>query len=338
MTLTPTGFPAQATQALLTDLLRGLKTRADIARVEAVTGRRADAPLALAGQISELVAVESRLAGLESYAQTLTLAQTRADVAQRSLSTLKDVVEDVTSQTTIALQNGSENGLVTVSEVADRALVTVVAALNVTVGGRALFGGNAGATTPLAPADEIRAGIDAIVAAAPDAASALADVSDAFNAPSDLFEASLYRGGTGDAPEVEVAPGERVAYLGRADEQPIRDLVRALGLLATAFERGSPAAPLERTEIAESALSDLRGVVDRLNRMSARIGSGEARLAAVQTENVALESILTQRSNDLAGSDPLEAATRLDAVEGQLQTLFLTTARLSNLSLASFLR
>jgi len=338
MTTTPIGFPAQKTQALLADLLRSLKTRADDARVEAVTARRADVPKALDGAVSEVMDIEARLAGIARTNRNIALAENRSDLAQLSLKTLRETADTISSQATVALQNGGRNGLETVSEAARKALATVVASLNVTVGGRGLFAGDAGTATAMAPADRIMTEVEAVIAGAPDTGTLLADLANAFDAPGGLFETQLYGGGTGDAPPIELAPGERVAYQARADEPPLRDLIRSLATIAAAFDPDGPAAALDGERMVEEALGDLRDAIDPLNRIATRIGTGEARIAEVKAEAVATESTLTQRYNDLAGRDQLQAAAELSAVESQLETLFLTTARFSNLSLANFLR
>ncbi len=40
---------------------------------------------------------------------------------------------------------------------------------------------------------------------------------------------------------------------------------------------------------------------------------------------------------ELIGADPYDTATEMEAVQGQLETLYTVTARLSRLSLADFL-
>lgn len=337
--MTPIGFPAQKTQALLSDLLRTLKDRADVARVEAVTGRIADVPDALNGQVSAVMEIEKHAADLEAYGRSIALAETRSDLAQLSMQTLREAADDVIGQATVALQNQALNGLEASSETARSALSTVIAALNVEVGGRGVFAGDGGSGTIITDTDTFLAEIETIVAAAPDTGTAIAGIEALFDSPGGGFETVIYGGGTGDAPPIELAPGERIAYQARADEGPFRDLLRSIGTIAIAF---SPDAVVpdgvDRRLMMEAALSDLRNTIDPLNRVSARVGAAEAQIARVKADNRATEATLTQRYNDLAGRDQLQAAADLSAVESQLETLFLTTARFANLSLANFLR
>jgi hypothetical protein len=58
----------------------------------------------------------------------------------------------------------------------------------------------------------------------------------------------------------------------------------------------------------------------------------------VKTRHQASEAALTLAYTRLAGRDQFEAATELTQLEAQLETTFLATARLANLSLANFLR
>lgn len=72
--------------------------------------------------------------------------------------------------------------------------------------------------------------------------------------------------------------------------------------------------------------------------MRASLGSAQARIEQARVRSQAEEARVTEAYNALTGRDELESAARMQAIEGQLETLFLTTARFSRLSLANFLR
>jgi len=338
MPLGPLGFPAQATQARLASLTAELRERSETAQREMVTGRHADTAAALHGQVGEVLRIEKSLADLEQYSQTIGLAEARTSSTQTALGHLDRLTNDLAGQAQIALQNGTSDGLETMSEQARQALESAVGALNTRFGGRALFGGDGGQTAALADADTILAGSAAVLTAAPSGGTGYADLATAFNSPGALFETSFYLGGTGDAPEAEIAPGERVAYHARADEQPVRDLLRNLAALAAAYDPSNALGDAERRAIAEQGLDGLRETVQPMTAVAARIGSAEARIATIKARNTATEASLTLSLDSLTGREDFEAATRLKSIEGQLETLFLTTARFSDLSLANFLR
>jgi len=334
MTDFPTGFPARPAQAVLSGLMTELRARADTARTEAVTGRMADIAEGRGGRIAEVLDVETRLADLATRQDSIALAQGRSATAQASLAGLVDLTGDLLSQAGIALQTGSRGALETLSQTARDALGGAIGMLNATFAGRSLFAGDASDGAAVAGTGEQLAAAAAAIAGAPDAAAADTALTALFAGP------PIYRGGTGDAPEVEIAANERVAYTARADTPEILSALRGLATVALAFDpaMSSTLSEPERRALAEIAIADLRDVLAPLNALRGQIGSAEARIETVRMRNIAEQTRLTDSVNALTGRDPLEAAVRMQEVDGQLETLFLTTARFSQLSLASFLR
>ncbi|MEM1344181.1 MAG: hypothetical protein AAGI34_06320 [Pseudomonadota bacterium] len=336
--LPPLGFPPQSDQAQFRSLLSQLRTRGETVAQEAVTSRAADPAKSLGGAVGEAIEIQRTLTDLDDYGQAIALAETRAGLAQTSLSTAVTLADEVFASVTLALQSESPVARDTAGREAQEALGRAVAALNVSLGGRGLFAGDSAGGPPLSAPETILAETTAVLSAAPGAAAASAALRDAFDDPAGLYATTLYQGGTGNAPPLEARPGERIAYQARADEPPVRDLLRALSALAAAFNPSNAIAENDRPLIAERAAADLQAASAGLTAMRARIGSAEERIATVKTENTALETALTVRTNDLIGRDPTVAAAELQAVETQLETLFLTTARFNQLSLANFLR
>lgn len=335
---TPAGFPPQRTPFVLQSLLTQLKDRADTTRVEAITGRAADPAAKLGGRVAEVIGIERALADIAGYREAIALAETRAGASQTSINGLRDMTDDLANTAAVALQSGLAGGLTTLSETAQDLLGSAIGALNISIGGRALFSGDAGDTTALADAETFLTEVRTLVAGQPDGEAAAAAVAAAFDDPGGLFETLLYGGGTGGAPAAEIAPGERVSVQARADEQPFRDILRAIATIVVANEAGGTVPADMGRALAEDAVGVLRSAVDPLNRVAARIGSSEERIADMSARYVAEEARLTLDYNAFVGRDALEAATQLQEVEGQLEILFLSTARFSQLSLANFLR
>jgi len=344
MTDSPLGFPPQPRAATFVNLMKSLRGEADTARTEAVTGRMSDIAGGLGGSVAEAIDLEKRLGDLDAYATAIGLAQARADALQASLGAVVSTVTDVANAAQTALSANTPAARATAAQEAKDALAAITGALNISFAGRGLFAGDVADAGALASPAEIQTAVATLAGAAPDATIAEATIRSAFDDPLDpnfLYDASgIYFGGAGDAPAVEVAPGERVAYHAKADEGPIRDVVRHLASLHFALDQGTPAIMSEdqRLALAESSVAGLRDTLDGLNQISARIGSSEARMETVRVRQAAEETRLTAGYNDLTGRDTLASAARMQELEGQLETLFLTTARLSQLSLANFLR
>ncbi|MEM9146614.1 MAG: hypothetical protein AAGC57_10470 [Pseudomonadota bacterium] len=335
---TPIGFPAQRTPELLRSLIKDLSDTADDRRIESITGRIADVADHLGGRVREPLELERDLSDIDEYRQIIAIAETRAAATQGSIDTLRDLTNELANQAAVALQNNAANALDALGALARDSLSATVSALNTSIGGRGIFSGDSGDQPALTDPETILAEVQTLLEAGPNPALAADAVRSGFDDPGALFETMLYTGGAGDAPAAEVAEGERVTYQTKADEQVFRDLVRTVAVIAVAFDPDASLDEPTRRAMGEEALGELRNTVDPLNRESARIGVAEARIETVKARHVASETALTRSLNDLSAADPLTAATRLQEVEGQLEILFLTTARLNQLSLSNFLR
>lgn len=331
------GFPAQPRQDMLRRLTADLRRDADTARQEAVTGRLADPARARGGRVSELAGIERALATLAQHGEILDLAESRAAVIQGSLDALRNLAVDLHADGTTAL--AANGGVVsgTVSAAARQALGAAVSALNASSAGRGLFSGDAGGGA-IASADAVFAASLAALEAGPTSGAGYANLTVEFTAAGGLFDTAFYTGGRGDAPASEIAEGERIAFAPRANAAPFRTLLRDLAALAAAFDPASAIAEDERRGLAERAVDGLRNVVGDLAALSGRTGIAEERMAVVRARHNASSAALTRAYNALAGRDQFEAAAELTELEAQLETAYLTTARLSNLSLAAFLR
>ncbi len=337
MALPVSGFPAQPRHDLLSRLIGELRGRADVTREEAVTGRLVDPAGALRGQVSELFGIERALANITQYGDILDLAEARASAIQASLGALREIAVDLHSSGVTALSANSGVATEIISTAARQALSAAVSALNVSFGGRGLFSGD-GSGLALASAESIFSASLAVVGPGPTGGAAYANLTVEFTLAGGLFDTSFYTGGTGDAPASEVAEDERLAFAPRADAAPIRELLRDITALAAAFDPGNPLPGDERRALANNAISGLLNIVDDLTAMAARVGVAEERMDTVRARHGAAETALTRVFNRLAGRDQFEAAAELTQLEAQLETTYITTARLANLSLANFLR
>ena len=338
MTLSPIGFPAQPRHDLMSRLISQLRSRADTARQETVTGLLADPAAARGGRVSELLGLEQSLAEIAQYREIIGLASSRASVIQGTLDALRELAVEfhVNGQTVLDANVGAARE--TISASARQALGAAISALNVSFGGRRLFAGDAGNTQAVAALEVFMSASVTILEAGPTAGAAYANLSNEFSAAGGLFEATFYTGGSGDAPATEVARGERLDFAPRADEAPVRALLRDLATLAAAFDPDNAIPESERRGLAEQAIAGLRNNVGQLVGMAGRVGVAEERMATVQARHQAAQTVLNLAYLKLAGRDQFEAAAELTQLETQLQTAFLATVRLANLSLVNFLR
>jgi flagellar hook-associated protein 3 FlgL len=121
-------------------------------------------------------------------------------------------------------------------------------------------------------------------------------------------------------------------------DQSLRDTLAGFAMAAL-IDRGVLAGDAtERGGLAQQAGQQLVSTEDARTTLEARIGTVEAQIEAARTRNSAEETSLGILRSDIGSVDPYEAATRLQTIQSQLESLYLVTARVSRLSLTEYLR
>lgn len=311
-----------------------LKNRADVARTEAVTGRHEDITAHTKGNVGEAHLLKKAVDDVAAYQESLTFSIGRAAATQTSLNSITTDSSRIATAALAAVQREDDAVLRTSAAEARASITTIFSALNASVGGRSLFGGDVAEQFPLTSPEQLLSEVETIVAGAADAATAEALLDTYFNDPAGGFATNIYQGGDGTAPKVEIAPGLRIDVSAKANEQEIRDLLRGLASLAVFENAGFAGAQAFAEAGATRALEAESGFTD----LRARIGIGEARMEVARSRYADEEAALTTLFNQRTARDPFEAASQLQLLESQLESSFLLTARLSQLSLSNFLR
>ena len=173
-----------------------------------------------------------------------------------------------------------------------------------------------------------------IVAGAVDAADANAQLEVYFNDPTGGFAQNIYLGGDSISSPVEISPGVRLDVSVSAADQPIKDLLRGLSVIAV-----RDAATFADTDaLTESGANAALAADVGITNIQARIGIAEARIDAAASRYEAEETVLTALFNEQTERDQFEAASELQLLESQLEASYLLTARLARLTIADYLR
>jgi flagellar hook-associated protein 3 FlgL len=315
----------------------GMKQAANTAAQELTTGITADVGRKLGGAYTNLTGLESTLTRLDGY-KVATDAGTRIT---GGMQTVLEQLDRLTDGVGISLMNAATdtqpailNGLVVDGAQKFDALLS---SLNTRIGDKTIFAGVASDGPAVASADTILLAIEAAVvgAGAVSAVDIEAAVSAWFNDPSG-YEAVGYVGG-GAAARFSVSAEDKLDLGVTAADPAIRDTLKSMAMVAL-VDRGTVIADAKTgAELAFAAGSQmLQNQSDRAV-LAGKIGLAQARIDLAQTRNEAETSALQLARSDLLAVDPYEAATRMEAAQTQLETLYSVTARLSRLSLVDFL-
>jgi len=325
--------------ASLTNILarQGADLRGQVQRAsqEVATGRHADIGQTLRGDLSPLLAVDASLARLAAYKSTAADAAFQTATQQSAIAGLSQLAAGITV-TLMASRDFPTPAQIDASAAdAKGRLASAMGLLNSQASGRAVFSGVATDTVPLGATADLLAALETAAAGATTAGQVEAAVNGWFADP--LGFGTFYQGGAALS-AAPIAPGEVAEISTTAMDPAIRDTLAGFAMAAL-LDRGLLAGNAEeRARLAQTAGQTLHRGEDARIALAARIGSVEAQIEAARTRNSAEATSLGILRSDIGSADPYEAATRLQTVQSQLESLYLVTARVSRLSLTEYLR
>jgi len=302
---------------------------------EMTTGHAADTARRVNGDFAPLGAIDASLARLRAYDGATTEAALRAGAMQTVLTTIDGLATDLAPALLQPLAAGQEAQVAILGADARQKFDTVVAALNTSVSGRTLFSGQATDSPALADSETLLATLESAISGAVSAADVEVAVANWFDDPGG-FAAMAYLGAD-PQDGVPIAPNEVAAITITAMDPAVRNTLKGLAMAAL-LDRGALAGvPAARTGLARRAGESLISSQAGRTNLAADLGMVEARIEAATARNAAESAALQIARAAMVEVDPYESATRLEATQTQLETLYAITARLSRLNLMDFL-
>ena len=327
----PTLLSTRTQQALVTET----RQRIQDVQGESTTGQIADLSKSLRGDVGKVQRLDKLVADNERYQQSIELLATRfatmqnvlTGVASRSNLIATEILGAVGVDDRVSLRQH------TISATSE--FNAVVAGLNTRIAGRALFSGAATDTSPIADPDDILNDIRTIIQAAPDSTTAKNNINTYF-AAGGTFETTIYLGSTTPAPTTEVAPGLRFAPDVTAIDVEVKDILSNLAILALAQDEA--ATEEIGNALLESASGELMESATRLVNRQSSIGAVEEELQVLLTRNKSQTLSYELSLAELRTRDQFEASVELQSLTNQLEAIFVTTARIANLSYTNYIR
>ncbi len=305
---------------------------------ELSTGLVSDKLKASGGDLHRIAAIDAALKREGGFERAISLATGLADGTQAAIGAIRQSADAVGVGLLAAYESGNQSNALANAADARGAFEAVVSSLNASHAGRRLFAGASVSGPALADPDAILADVLAATASATTAQDVIDIVEDYFTAPGGGFETNAYLGSSSEASSVEIADGERVRFELRADDMEFRQVLSGLALSVVAVEGGFAGGSAQAMEIlGESARSTL-SASSRLLDVGAAVGVSQERLAQAEDRSSARRHALDLSRSAMLSKDPYEAASEFQALESQLDSMFTVTARMSRLSLTSYLR
>jgi flagellar hook-associated protein 3 FlgL len=311
-----------------------IRARMDELVQEVGSGRKADLARELRGDFTSVASFEADLKALAAYEISARELATRAETTQLALGAVQTATKEFAGEL-LTVQEGNLGVLVRADEARAR-FEQVVSTLNGTEPGRRLFAGVATDGPALAPAEDMLAALEAIVAAAPDIAAAEADLR-AWFAPGGGFDTLGYLGAVQPIPPQTVGPGETIELSVTAEDEGLRDVLAGLALAALSGAGPAAGDTAGQVQLLRSAGSTLHARQKDLSELRGAVGLAERGTEEALTRIEAQRSALERARAELVEADVYDAASELEAVQGQLELLYAITARSARLTLVNAL-
>lgn len=304
---------------------------------ELASGKRADLAQSLSGDYTPLTRIDHATTTLQALRTTTTEAGFFTDAMQQALGRIQD---GAAASATSLLRAGSTQTpelVQTASHEAMAAFSASVSALNAQIGGRSLFAGRATDMPALAPAEDMLAALDAVIALEPTVSGMIGAIDTWFDDPGGGFATMGYRGSPHPMSGFPIADNEVAQIALTADSAEIRNTLKGLAMAAM-VGRGAFAGDLTaQAEVLHHAGAQLLSADHDLTHARARLGIVENQISAATVRNDAELSALQIARSDLVGADPYRTASDLIAAQTQLEMLYTLTTRLSRMTLADYL-
>lgn len=322
---------------------------------EVVSGRAADAGLHLGARTGQLVSVERDIDRIKSVMDSNELVLSRLSATQAGLTTLTKTAQTFQSTMTAASSGAVQNEIL-LSE-ARTAIVKMVGVLNSSLNGENLFAGINTDVEPIkdffapSPPDPHSAAQTAMETAfqaqfgfahdSPAAATVTAADMRTFldTVMEPQFTGADWNVNWSNASDTTITAritlNETTSASVSANEAGIRKLAAAAAFISVFMDGNLN--ELARDAVIAASTSLVGQAVTDLAQTQAKTGILEQRVTAASERLSMQVDIFSGKVNDLAGIDPYEASTRVQALLAQIETAYTLTNRMSQLSLVRYL-
>lgn len=315
-----------------------LKTDLQTLVQELTSGEKSDLTAHLGASQTKLTSLDRQLEILGRFAQSntdtgqlLSNMQLALDRIEGQRATASAALLTVTTASSISQVENT-------GQIAMSGFETTARTLNMRFGDRSMFGGNDLDTSPMADPDDMMVELRLATAGLTTAGDIRTAINTWFDAPAGGFETLGYQGDAGGTMTRMIDENQSIDVDVRADDQTLRDTLKALALGALASDSSLVIDIDTRRAMQRQAGENLLSVGAPLTNLQARLGYAEGQVEEASVRISAQQSSYGIARNEMVSADPFETATLLQAVQQQLETQYTLTARLSRLSLTEYLR
>jgi flagellar hook-associated protein 3 FlgL len=321
------------------------------AMTEMSTGEYANLGLQLGDQSGYELSLKEQVGQLQTLTTGNSVVSTSLSTAQNALSAIQTAAQ--TTLDNLAGSTQDANSDVSLQDMGQSGLQSLISGTNTTSGDQYVFGGINSAVAPMAdyystPASAAKTAIDeafqttfGVLPTDPGAASISAsDMQSFLSGPfAALFAGSSWSADWSSASSVntsaEVAPGQTVTTSTNANQPGFQELAQAYAMLS---EFGGSALSSDAQQAVATAASSLlsQGVNSMIN-LQAGLGSTQSVVTNVTNSMSSQLTILQDQVGALDNVNTTATAAQITSLTNQVQMAYELTSRLSQLNLAQYL-
>lgn len=321
-----------AMNTLLSNRLTSVQAQVQKLQDQVASGQKATTYAELGTQAGINIALHNEASTLAAYQASNAVLAGRMSAMDQAMTTMHDVAERVKSDAYALMPTDTPRTALINS--AKGAFDTVVNALQVSVGGRALFSGDQ--TDVLPVVSNIFATLQTNIAALPtptDATSVEAEIQNFFATTS-----NFYQGGNAVNP-TPIDQNISVDYGILASDPAFKDLMQGLATIAlTPKPDGVDTTDAEYATVIENAAALLSSGVGQLNQLISSNGTNQALVENTNQQQATTLTMVKEQINNIEQTDMVEAASLLAQLRSQLEATYAMTAQFNELSLVKYLR
>ncbi|MEP5759125.1 MAG: flagellin [Litoreibacter sp.] len=314
-----------------------LRTELNSLTQELSSGITQDLPAQLRGNFTSISGVEHSLTLQDGFELNRKMLEPFIDVAQLSLGTVQRTVDGFGANLLASIDSADPVRIEALVSQGSDMLSDIVSLVNTSQAGRFIFAGDSFDRPPISGADQIVTELTAAVSGATDAADFTAAVDSYFAAPAGGYFTSIYQGGDPVTQAVDVSSAYSISYEVTAQDEAIVNVIRESAIIALVDQGMFSNNQAARDEILQNTGSALLQTNQELISVQADLGRSQERIADAVVQLDLERQMFEEIRNEIITVDLFEVATELEAVQTQLESLYLITARTSRLSLSEYL-
>lgn len=325
-----------ARSLLLTGKTTDTKERLDRLVQEMSSGEKADFGKAMHGNLSPILAIKASMERLDTWTLNAQNLERRLGALEATLGALDGLAMALADD----LMRASESHQPETADLAGKAassyLETALDLLNTRSGEVSIFAGQRLDQPAVLDKQALMTAIAPALVGVTTAEGVKVAVEAFFHDPAG-FEAQIYLGSQAVAP-VHLGLADSLSQSVTALDPALRELLAGL-TTAAMLEEGLPSAsPASRRELALVASEMLYSNSEARVKLAAHVGQSQAHILRVVTQNSNEVTSLRLALDKMVGADPEATASDLESTRVQLEMIYALTARLSGLSLLSFMK